>query len=124
MRMEVGEDGGFTLLEVLVSLMVLALSYAALMHTISAALLQTRTAETLVQASELAKRLQTELAQNDDVPASGLDQSTGFTWLLETHPVAQSTQGLNVTTIHIHPTGNSVDVIALRTVMASGSDSP
>lgn len=124
MRTDDAKDAGFTLLEVLVSMMVLALSYAVLMHTISAALLQTRTAKTLVQASEIAKRLQAELAQHKDVPASGLDQSTGLTWLLETQPIAQSMQGLKVTTIHIRPTDKGVDVISLRTIMASRSSSP
>jgi prepilin-type N-terminal cleavage/methylation domain-containing protein len=128
MEQGIREDEGFTLLEVLVAMMVLAISYAVLAQTVSSAVLQTRSAQTLVQASQLAKQLQAQITQMPDHPSVGRDRSSGLDWTVAMQPIEQSSPEqaghLSLVTIRVRLPDRPEELVSMRTIIALRSTSP
>lgn len=76
-----GRQGGFSLLEMLVAMSILAMALGALYQAASGATRNVRTAERYAYGVELARSL---LAENTMVPASGVDAvgetAAGYEW--------------------------------------------
>ncbi|MEM1113671.1 MAG: prepilin-type N-terminal cleavage/methylation domain-containing protein [Pseudomonadota bacterium] len=88
-------QGGFSLLEMLVALSILALSLGALYQAVSGATRNVRTDERYAYAVELARSL---VALNAVVPAGGLQErgetEGGFIWQVQSLPLGRGSTGL------------------------------
>ena len=86
---------GFSLLEMLVALSILALSLGALYQAVSGATRNVRSDERYAYAVELARSL---VAVNAQVPISGLRESGstegGFNWVVQSWPIGRELTGL------------------------------
>ena len=83
-----GASAGFSLLEMVVAISVLALALAAMYQAASGATRNVRTDEKYTYSVELARSL---LAMNTRVPLSGVNEngetSGGFVWRVESRPL-------------------------------------
>ena len=86
---------GFSLLEMLVALSILAMSLGALYQAVSGATRNVRSDERYTYAVELARSL---IAVNAQVPLSGARDSGetegGFLWQVQSYPLGQNITGL------------------------------
>ena len=91
-----GRGGGFSLLEMMVAIAILALSLGALYQAVSGATRNVRTDEKYAYGVELARSL---LAENAQVPAAGANSrgetAGGFSWSVVAAPTSIKTPGLN-----------------------------
>jgi general secretion pathway protein I len=92
-----GREAGFTLVEVIVALAILAASLSVLLAMISSGLLRTSSAERLIEAGSLTQSLLAELGT--DYPISAGERAGEFAaeyhWHLKMQPVADgSPEGL------------------------------
>ena len=85
---ETGHQRGFSLLEMVVAIAILALSLGALYQAVSGATRNVRTDEKYAYGVELARSL---LADNGRVPMSGKsvrgETAGGFVWVVDARPV-------------------------------------
>jgi general secretion pathway protein I len=88
--------GGFSLLEMMVAISILALSLGALYQAVSGATRNVRTDEKYAYGVELARSL---LAENARVPVSGAhsrgETAGGFSWSVAAAPISLAKLGLN-----------------------------
>ena len=93
--------GGFSLLEILVAITILALSLAALYQATSGATRNVRTDEKYAYAVELARSLLTNYSV---VPTSGVDLSGetggGYQWQVFSQPIDLSRSSLKMGSLH------------------------
>lgn len=92
---------GFSLLEMMVAISILALALAALYQAASGATRNVRTDEKYAYSVELARSL---LAENAMVPVSGVsargETAGGFQWRVDTNPVELPRTSLPVGSLH------------------------
>jgi general secretion pathway protein I len=92
---------GFSLLEMMVAISILALALAALYQAASGATRNVRTDEKYAYSVELARSL---LAENAMVPVSGVsargETAGGFQWRVDTHAVILQRTSLPVGSLH------------------------
>ena len=93
--------GGFSLLEILVAISILALALAALYQAASGATRNVRTDEKYAYGVELARSL---LADNAVVSLAGVDKtgetSSGFRWRVTSSPIDLSRSSLKLGSLH------------------------
>ena len=93
--------GGFSLLEILVAISILALALAALYQAASGATRNVRTDEKYAYGVELARSL---LADNAVVSLAGVDKtgetSSGFRWRVSSSPIDLSRSTLKLGSLH------------------------
>lgn len=119
-----GEEAGFSLLEVLVALMVLAVSYTALMQTISSAVLQAKNGAQLSEAAELADRIQAGYQAGRAGPNEGVDEASGLVWKIRFSPLGAGEIAEpsvpSILTIQIQIPGNATSLFEARTIALTG----
>ena len=93
--------GGFSLLEILVAMSILALALAALYQAASGATRNVRADEKYAYGVELARSL---LADHAVVPLSGIqvagETDGGFSWRVSSRPIDLSRSALSLGTLH------------------------
>ena len=96
-----GQSAGFSLLEMMVAISILALALAALYRAAGGATRNVRIDEKYAYSVELARSL---LAENTMVPVSGISASGetagGFQWRVDTSPAALQRTSLPVGSLH------------------------
>ena len=94
-------SAGFSLLELMVAITILALALGALYRAAGGATRNVRTDEKYAYSVELARSL---LAENAMVPVSGVsargETAGGFQWRVDTHPVNFQRTSLPVGSLH------------------------
>ncbi|RLA49018.1 MAG: general secretion pathway protein GspI [Gammaproteobacteria bacterium] len=113
------QSAGFSLLEMVVAISILALALAALYQAAGGATRNVRSDEKYAYSVELARSL---LAENAMVPISGIsakgETAGGFQWRVDTSPVALQRTALPVGSLHEIEVGVSwVDGSKLREVV-------
>jgi general secretion pathway protein I len=90
-------EAGFTLLEIIVALAIVTLSFSALLSVISRGVGQTTQAETLATAGSLAQSLLAQLGTEVPIQPgqSGGELAGGFHWRLRVEPLGDATQPQN-----------------------------
>ena len=123
MGRESSYDAAFTLLEMLVALMVLAISYAALAQTINSTLSQARSGTDLVHAVELAERLYLEQNASQNPQPNGRDGAYGLDWTIDLQSIESSADAgpmlMRLATIRVRKPKSPVDLRVLRSVKQS-----
>lgn len=115
--MSAAESRGFTLLEVLVALALLALAMAALVHTVSAQASQLREARLRTEAQWVASNVLTQARLAPALPADGLREgrmpmgNREWTWRWVATPAG--TPGVSHLRISVHAPEDDRLVLAL-----------
>lgn len=96
-----GRHAGFSLLEMMVAISILALALAAMYQAASGATRNVRTDEKYTYSVELARSL---LAANTRIPISGVNErgetSAGFRWRVESRPLNFARSSLPKGSLH------------------------
>ncbi len=118
---------GFTLLETLVALMVLASAMIVFSKTISTGILQMSGSARLQSAMLLSEKLlaQTQAASSDGA-LTGVDTETGLEWQAHIQPIHDNQpagqDALNLVTFDIFIARTATPIYRLRTVLTSQAE--
>jgi type II secretory pathway pseudopilin PulG len=118
--MSATSEDGFTIVETLVALMVLAFASVMFARSVSDASTQLQAADKLVDAASLCKRLLAEAEVRSDDILEGFDEASGLAWIRRAETVVPGSpdegQILVLVSVEVYKTKTAPAILKISTV--------